>query len=162
VGDVIYFTPSTVDFQWLDTSGRRFEIAYDDRGSRLGIPRRPYLPNEFDNLQTIWDALSDHLTSTQIHALRNMIEAKREEWGISEKSKWESETFRQFCRDAIANTEWKKHNGKYPWALGKNTTKREWLNKWEDYAVHGWLDDAIELHMQIMKEKPKYEKERLP
>ena len=68
--DVIYFTPATIDFQWLDTSGRRFEIAYDDKGSRLGIPRRPYLPNEFEILRKIWDTFSGHLTTTQIHVLR--------------------------------------------------------------------------------------------
>ncbi|MEA3281938.1 MAG: CRISPR-associated protein Csx11 [Euryarchaeota archaeon] len=161
-GDMVCFTPATVDFQWLDTSGRRFEIAYGDKGRRLSIPQRPYLSNEFENLHTIWGTLSDHLTSTQIHALREMIEAKREEWGISEESGDESKTFWQFCRDAIANLEWKKCNGKYPWERDGKTSKTGWLNTWADYAVHGWLDDAIELHMQIMKEKPKYEKERLP
>lgn len=161
-GDVIYFTPATVDFQWLDTSGRRFEIAYGDKGSRLGIPRRPYLPNEFETLRTIWDTLSDHLTPTQIHALREMIETKREGWRISEESRGESETFGQFCRDAIANIEWKKCNGKYPWERDEGISKHDWLDIWKDYAVHGWLDDAIELYMQIMKEKPKCEKERSP
>ncbi|PXF59761.1 MAG: hypothetical protein C4B59_10685 [Candidatus Methanogaster sp.] len=161
-GDTIYFTPATVDFQWLDTSGRRFEIAYDNNGGRLKIPRRPYLPNEFETLQKIWGTLSDHLTSTQIHAFREMIGTKREEWGISEESRGESETFRQFCRDAITNIEWKKCNGKYPWKRDAGISKHDWLDAWADYAVRGWLDDTIELYMQIMKEKPKYEKERSP
>ncbi len=153
-GDVIYFTPATLDFQWLDTSGRRFEIAYDDKGSRLGVPRRPYLPNEFETLRKIWETLSSHLTPTQIHAFRNMIEAKREEWGVSEESRDESETFRQFCRDAIANIEWKKCNGKYPWEKDGDISKQGWLDIWKDYAVRGWLNDAIELYIPLFGDVP--------
>ena len=91
-----------------------------------------------------------------------MIEAKREGWGTSEESVDESKTFWQFCRDAIANLEWKECNGKYPWERDRNTSKTEWLNKWAGYAVRGWLDDTIELYMQIMNEKTKNEKERSP
>lgn len=148
-GDKIYFTPSTLDYQWLDTGGRRFEIAYDEKGQRFDIPQRPYLLDEFDKLQEIWNILSHHLTTTQIHILRNLISSKREEWCIEKDDK----VFRQFCRDALAMAQWKKKDDKYPWEK-RNKDLKEWLETWTDYAVKGWINDVIEINMQILKRKP--------
>ena len=148
-GDKIYFTPSTLDYQWIDTGGRRFEIAYDENGQRFDMPRRPYLLDEFDKLQKIWNTLEKHLTTTQIHALRELIETKRNEWDISENDL----VFRQFCRDAISMAQWKKREDNYPWG-DKEKPDKKWIDTWADYAVNGWLKDVIEINMQILKRKP--------
>ncbi len=152
-GDVVYFTAATLDFQWLDISGRRFEIAYDDTGSRIGIRRRPYMLDELETIKKIWKTLCCHLTSTQIHGMNELIETKRAEW---ESSK----VFRRFCYDTIANLDWKKKNGKYAWEIDKKP-EEEWLNEWTDYAECGLLCDVIELYMKIFKKNPENECEEI-
>lgn len=152
-GDVVYFTSATLDFQWLDTSGRRFEIAYDDRGCRLDVQRRPYMLDEIETIKKIWKTLCCHLTSTQIHGMNELIETKRSEW---ESSK----VFRQFCRNTIANLDWKKKNDEYAWEIDKKP-EEEWLNEWTDYAECGLLNDIIELYMKILKKNPENECEEI-
>jgi hypothetical protein len=157
-GDVIYFTPSTLDFQWLDTGGRRFEIAYDDKGYRLDMQRRPYMLDELVTFKKIWDTFSAHLTSTQIHALNEMIETKRNDWKDSSET---SDVFTQFCRDTIANIDWRKKEMEnervYPWGNDTKTPEKAWLDEWTGYATRGLLTDVIELNMKICKKKSEYE-----
>ncbi|RLC75728.1 MAG: hypothetical protein DRI61_14420, partial [Chloroflexi bacterium] len=162
-GDTIYFTPATFDWVWLDSASRRFEIAYGDDGQRLNpaFKRRPYLLDELDFLERIWDTLRNHLTRTQIHALCELIGMKREEWNVKEVSLAEfddqgnpippDDVFWQFCYEALANAEWRKDKGKFPW--GDDKTRHKWLACWANYAACGWLTDAVELHLQIMKEE---------
>ena len=161
-GDIIYFTPSTLDFQWLDTSGRRFEIAYD-KGHRMDIPQRPYMLDNLDILQLeIWDTFRRYLTTSQIHILYELIETKRSEWDLSD-----SEVFRKFCCNAIANIGWKKQKihgnegGVYPWGIGTKPPEKDWLERWTNYAVRGWLSDVIEIHMKVLKIKPENEREEI-
>lgn len=138
-GDTIYFTPSIFDFEWLDTNSRRFEIAYE-KGKRLGEKgiRRPYLLDNIEILENIWNTLKITATNNQIYALRDTIEQKRREWNSGE-------VFRQFCRDTLATLQWTSP----PWG----NTAEKWLDDWADYAVKGWLSDAVELYVQVMKKK---------
>jgi hypothetical protein len=154
--DVIYFTPSTLDFQWLDTSGRRFEIDYDNKGRRRDMPQRPYMLEDLNILRgEIWETLKKYLSTSQIHVLYELIETKRYEWEVSD-----SEVFRKFCYDVIANVEWKKHKihgstkSVYPWKTDTKPPEKDWLTQWADYAVRGCLSDVIELYMKVLKEKP--------
>jgi CRISPR-associated Csx11 family protein len=156
-GDKIYFTPATFDFQWLDTGGRRFEIAYDEKGYRRDISRRPYMLEELDNMKYIWKTLCNHLTITQIHSMNEMVETKREDWRITGKS----EVFKQFCRDTVVNIEWKKKKGFFPWGNDRKPPGEEWLKKWTDYAESGLLGDVIELYIKILKKDPEKECEEL-
>lgn len=156
-GDLIYFTPATLDFQWLDSAGRRFEIAYDKRGQRFSTPHRPYLLDEIEILNEIWQTLSSHLTKNQIYILRDLIEAKREDWNAKTPNPGREDVFWRFCRNALANLQWNKGKrdnrmDKLPWEV-QNKDCNKWLDPWADYAVRGWITDAIELHLQIMKEE---------
>ncbi len=146
--DVVYFTPATLDFQWLDSAGRRFEISYDDRGQRRGLPRRPYLLDELEALEGIWATLKSHLSKNQIYILRDLIETKREEWQVRETRFAEEDPYWNFCRQALANTDWKRD----PWQT-EGIDRKIWLDRWANYSVRGWIADAIELHLQIMKEE---------
>jgi hypothetical protein len=139
-GDQVYFTPATFDFEWLDASARRFEIAYNDQGERYGRLARPYLLDDLESLQQAWHLMAgaDGLASGQIYALRDTIEARRETWRTSPHN----ETFRQLCRDAICNAEWRKRPA---------ITSLEKLTHW---AVTGLLADTVELYMGVMKQKP--------
>lgn len=145
-GDKIYFTPSTFDFEWLDTSARRFEIAYDETGKRLGRLTRPYLLDELDEIRRAWALISGEkgLSKSQIYALRDSVEARRESWNASSQD--EKETFQRFCREAILNAAWKK------------TPSRENIESFVAWTANGLLADVIELYMGVMKEKTKQDK----
>jgi len=71
--------------------------------------------------------------------LNGLIENKREEWTADDG------VFRQFCRDVLANAEWQPH----PW----EGDRESWLDAWADYAVRGWIADAVELHHHVMKQR---------
>lgn len=149
--DRIYFTPATLDWVWLDSAGRRFEVAYDEKGCRRGLPRRPYFLDELEVLERIWETLKSHLTKTQIYTLVETIELRRETWRIT----GDDDTFQRLCRDALTNAEWRKNSaGQMPWEI-HGRDRDAWLDEWTDYAVRGWLADAFELHLQILKEEVK-------
>ncbi|MCE7984167.1 MAG: hypothetical protein DYG89_23580 [Caldilinea sp. CFX5] len=136
-GDQIYFTAATFDVQWLGISEQRFEIAYDATGQRLTHPTRPYLLDDLATIQKVWDLLSDEngLTTSQIYALRDLVETKRDTWAVNA-------TFRQLCSAAVYNAQWKKR------------PTCEDLTVVTTAAVSGLLADVIELYMGIMKQKP--------
>ncbi len=136
-GDHIYFTPATFDFEWLDTGARRFEIAYDEQGKRYGRFTRPYLLDELDEMQKAWGMLRT-LSKSQLYALRDTIEQKRQDWFPEPEQSLQDEAFKQFCRDVIANIDWKK------------SIDKEKLTEW---AVTGVISDVMEIHVSIMKEK---------
>ena len=143
--DKVYFTPATWDFEWLDTSSRRFEIAYDDRGRRHGRHIRPYLLDECETIQKIWELIAgiDGLSASQINALRNLIETRRTAWEPAPKDK----TYLKWCRTAVRNAEWKR-------ADKPTDAEKNQLSEW---AARGLLADTIELYMEILKERPQRE-----
>ncbi len=162
--DIIYFTPSTLDFHWMDTSGSRFEIAYGETGRRMDKPHRPYLLHDHVKIQNVWKTISRHLNSTQILAIHELIEAKRSEWEYSE-------VFKEFCSNIIANVDWRPYQDKdskqdkdrkkiYPWEISKQQ-KMDFLREYSDYAATGLLSDVIELYIKILKEKPEREREEI-
>ncbi|RMF50590.1 MAG: CRISPR-associated protein Csx11, partial [Anaerolineae bacterium] len=142
-GDVVSFTPDTFDFMWLGSAAQRVSIAYDSNGQRYELPRRPYLLDELPHLYQIWETFKAHLSISQIYILRDTIERKREEWlPTAEESRDKNGVFWQFCRDTVANAQWKNKH----WDTDE-------LDRWADYAVKGWLTDAVELYLHIMKHK---------
>jgi len=149
-GESVYIWPSTFDFEFLDTTARRFEIAYDANGRR---PRRtrPFYLEDLDRLEKLWGYMAC-LTKTQRHQLVRTIEATREAWygqdGEHESVEHESvedPVFRQFVADTLAGATWPK---KQPW----NSIGEEWQKKLIQAGVRGELADLAELHMEILKE----------
>lgn len=146
--DRVYFTPATFDFEFLDTNARRFEIAYDDDGRRKGSLTKPYLLDEVEILEKIWKFMTQkqngkpRLSTSQIIALREMIETKREEWFENPHDSLADENFKKFCHDLFANAQWQ-------W--GKpDKNELQWL---ADMAVRGYFTDAVYLFHHVMKEK---------
>lgn len=141
--DEIYFTPATLDFQWLDSTARRFEIAYDENGRRRDHLTRPYLLDQLNELETAWGMLQN-LSKNQLYALRDAIEQKRAEWFAEPQNSVDDNTFKQFCADVVRNTKW------------KTAVDHQKLTNW---AINGLLADTIQLHVSIMKEKLQSPKE---
>ena len=137
--------PSRFDFEFLDTTARRFEIYYDESGRR---PRhtRPYYLEDLDRLETLWDYMQ-RLSKTQRHQVIRTIEATRETWygQDGDSASTEDDVFRQFVADTLAGAAWPKGQS---WS-GIST---EWQDKLVWAGVHGELTDLSELHMEILKE----------
>ena len=140
-GTKIHIHPSTFDFQFLDVAGRRFDICYDENGRRKGLPRRPYYLEEIEDMKELWEKISNKgtgLTNTQIHALVEEIEKRRESW-VGEYPVTD-DTFKQFVKDALVE------------AFGKTWKNVSNQNLLEKAAISGMLTDVVELYMKIMKQ----------
>lgn len=145
-GDQIYFTTSTFDFEFLDTSARRFEIYYDENGRR---PRRtrPFYLEDLDRFEKLWEILKK-LETSQCHQVIHTIEAIRETWyGQDEENQsLDDPVFQQFVADTLANATWTKDQ------LWKNIPEEQ-HKQLIDAGVRGELADLAELHMEILKER---------
>ncbi len=157
-GDQVLVYPSTFDFEYLDSAGVRFEIAYEKRNRKSpDKAHRPYFLEQIDELNEIWNVLgAGGLNRNQVYALRDAIASKRQEWKSSDNSA--SETFKQFCRDMLVIASWNKvqlpgqNEKKYPWEDPEKDHEK-FFDQWADYAVRSWFDDVIQLHLQIMKDE---------
>jgi len=135
----VAFTPSTFDFEFLDTAGRCFEMAYGDDGRRRGLTRRqrPYLLEETGAIEQAWGEIG-RLARSQINLIGALIEDKRRAWEQPTGTLNVSPTFKQFVGDVLREA--KVHTP----AL-------------EQAALTGLLADALEIHLTIHKEKPQPE-----
>ena len=137
--------PSTFDFEYLDTTGRRFDIYYDEDGRR---PRRtrPFYLEDLDRLEELWKYMK-HLTKTQRQQVIRTIEATRETWhGQDQQGRSvEDDVFKQFVADTLAGAAWPEGQ---PWSK----IPEEWRDKLIQAGVCGELTDLAELHMEILKE----------
>ncbi|ACL26662.1 CRISPR-associated protein Csx11 [Chloroflexus aggregans] len=145
IGETIYRWSSTFDFEFLDTTARRFEIYYDEHGRR---PRRtrPFYLEDLDRLEELWCYMM-RLTKTQRHQVIRTIEATREAWyGPDDNGQpTTDQVFKQFVADTLAGAAWPKGQD---W----NTIPAEWRDKLIQAGVRGELADLAELHMEILKE----------
>lgn len=136
--------PSTFDFEFLDTTGRRFEIHYDDKGRRVSRPTRPWLLDDMDRLEELWQQFK-HLSRTQINQVLGAIEDARDTWQVKLGESNEG-VFRQFVADTLAGAEWPEG------AKWKNWPDEQHQSL-IDAAVSGVLTDLVELHLHVLKEK---------
>jgi hypothetical protein len=142
-GDTVYFTPSTFDFEYLDSASRRFAISYEANGRRFGRPTRPYYLEDLERLEGLWQTFCK-LSPTQVKQVLQTIEITRERWfGRDETHRSASDpVFRRFVENTLANAEW-------DWKTIENSEQLITA------AVRGELADLAELHLEILKEERK-------
>jgi hypothetical protein len=144
--DQIYFTPSTFDFEYLDSTARRFDIHYDKNGRR---PRktRPFYLEDLDRFQTLWEILQN-LETSQRHQVIYTIEATRDMWyGEDIEKSWEDRVFWHFVSDTLANAAWTKKYKK--WIDIPQENRQQLIQA----GVRGELADIADLYMEILKER---------
>lgn len=136
-GDILRILPSTFDFEFLDSSSRRFEVYYDDEGKRRDKTKslRPYLLEELDEFKKIWDIISNVLSTSQIKNIMHLLETKREFWSVGVND----QVFRNYVSDVLNNANWQKK------------PEKEDFDNIVNAAVTGKLKDIIELYMDILK-----------
>lgn len=165
VGDQIRFMSSTFDFEFLDTTSRRFEIYYGDNGRRASRCTRPFYLEDLDRLDLLWSLLKQ-LERTQRYQLIATIEATRELWYGSPDHQPDDKVFTQFVHDTLAGAAW-PHQQRW------DSVQHIWVDRpkadphpggWQSIppklrqqlihaGVRGELADLIELRMEILKER---------
>lgn len=155
-GDKVFIRPSRFEFEFLDTTGRRFELNYDAQSgmriapaNRLHPATRPFLLEEIADLETVWDALKK-LPSGQRDFLVRLIETKRTEWKVETA---DDATLRRFACDTlrtVGNGWWEKLDDDKQQLMAKQKLLAEW-------AAKGKLADAVELYEKMMKLDPNKE-----
>jgi hypothetical protein len=144
-GETIYARASIFDFEFLDATGRRFEIYYDENGRR---PRRtrPFYLEDLDRLDELWK-LMKRLAISQRHQVIHIIEATREMWyGANDDRAKGDNVFRQFVADTLAGAAWPKDKS---WSKMTDDERQSLIKA----GVRGELADLAELHMEILKER---------
>lgn len=131
--------PSTFDFEFLDTTGRRFEIHYNGNGQRTTRPTRPWLLDDLSRLEKLWEQFRS-LETSQIYQIIGAIEETANRWKIDRSDP----VFRQFVSDTLAGAAWPKEE---PWK------KYEHQTEMIEAGCAGLLTDLTELHLQILKEE---------
>ncbi|MFQ5793571.1 MAG: CRISPR-associated protein Csx11 [Candidatus Bipolaricaulia bacterium] len=150
-GDQVYITSSLFDFEWLDTNARRFDVSYAEGKRRAPDKRnRPYLLDDLERFACLWKLIYKNLTTSQVKHLDGLIEAKRQEWGEGTGQQKYSETFEQFVCDALKTAGWKKNP--------KDWDSKEWEMLYRA-TLTGELHDVLELYMEILKCKPKRDRQ---
>jgi hypothetical protein len=141
----VWGRPSRFDFEFLDITARRFEIAYDENGRR---PRRtrPFYLEDLDRFEKLWSYV-ERLTKTQRHQVIRTIEATRETWHGQDHDGESAtdEVFQQFVADTLAGATW-------PQSQAWGSIPQDWQEKLIQAGVLGELTDLAELHMEILKE----------
>ncbi|MCL0081578.1 hypothetical protein M1N64_05055, partial [Peptococcaceae bacterium] len=135
-GDLVEIYPSQFDFEFLSASAQRFEVTYNKDGKRQEPIKanRPYLIEQLDQFEYIWQVIRTNLSTSQIKHINGLIETKRIAWQIS----GENTVFEKFVYDIFCNAEW------------KNGIPAE-INELIKSAVKGELRDILELYNTILK-----------
>lgn len=143
VGDQVWFTPATFDFEFLDTTTRRFEIHYDDHGRRTTRRTRPFYLDDLERFDRLWEVFL-RLSTTQRHQVVRTIEATREEWFGQDRNGMSvtDPVFRQFVHDTLTGAEW-------DWGALPQHIRDQLVAA----GVRGELADLLELRIEILKEK---------
>jgi hypothetical protein len=143
VGDRVWFTPATFDFEFLDTTTRRFEIHYDTNGRRSNRRTRPFYLDDLERFDRLWEVFL-RLSTTQRHQVVRTIEVTREEWFGQDRNGMSvtDPVFRQFVHDTLADAEW-------DWRALPQHIRDQFVAA----GVRGELADLLELRMEILKEE---------
>lgn len=148
-----YVRPARFDFEFLDTTARRFAIRYDGDGHRSRTTR-PFLLEDLDRLESLWDRFAQ-LKSNQINQIVGAIEATREMWGLaSVRHKEEYPVFWRFVSDTLAGARWPEQDAQardLRWHTWSDTERQALIAA----AACGELADWAELHLRILKDDRK-------
>lgn len=134
---------STLDFEFLESAGRRFEVAYAGEPARRRVSEKAHRPiriEDFTKVRQCWETLKASFGMAQIKALDGLLHAKRTEWGAEHLSC-------DFIKAAFWNADWKKGSAK--------DTRPQDIEFLTDCVKRGWFADALEIFLSIEKYSPR-------
>lgn len=148
-GDKLRVRPSFLDFEFLDTNRRRFDIVLNERTenwkkrkhSIIGANGpRPYLLGDltkFERLRNVFETIGSW---TPIRDLESLTIAKKQGWGVNKKN----DVYENIVNSALENKFSRFFKDENNW---KNNIKPFLLG----CILEGSFFDAIELYKSIMK-----------
>jgi len=146
-GDVIKAYPNYYDFEFLDTTTRRFDIQMKDTKKREHSffgknGTRPYLLEQLPDIQSLWQRLKSmpDLTDTKLKNIEMLLQTKIKEWQVTinkENSVWE----------ALVDSMLKKEFGL--------DVEEEEFKFFKKAILTGLFLDCLELHLKILKQRIK-------
>lgn len=146
-GDVIKAYPNYYDFEFLDTTTRRFDLKMEDTEKRCHSffgknGTRPYLLEQLPDIQTLWQRLKSmpDLTNTKLKNIEMLLQTKIKEWQVTinkENSVWEA------LVDSILKKE-----------FGLDVEEEE-FKFFKKAILTGLFLDCLELHLKILKQRIK-------
>lgn len=146
---------SRFDFEFLDSSSRRFEMMLNKNRRRehsvIGENGpRPYLLEDLRKMIELWNIMNEKLTHSQIKNLEYLCASKIEEWELkdiigndtlSEEEKERSEIFKEFVKSSVENI-----CGKLSEAQKEDEEMKEKISQ---SIISGMFFDVIELFMTL-------------
>src|SRR5690606_32256889 len=137
---------SRFDYEFLDTTGRTYDIAYDPASAmRLSRPTRPYPLEHLETLDKVWHDFQT-LSRSQRYQVVQAIEATSDEWNLDHAARQKSSVFERFVADTLAGAAW-------PAAGWRSRLSDADRSRLVAAGVRGDLADVVEIHMQILKEQ---------
>jgi hypothetical protein len=145
-GQAIHIRPSLFDFEYLDATGRRFEISYGGAGRRRGSATRPLLLEDLERFERLWRALvkgTRPLSTSQLQNLEEMLLGRITEWhGGDVAQAVADDVYKSFARDVL-------HRLDKSWW---NTLGAAQKTELETAVERGEILDLLDLMMHILKE----------
>ena len=150
-GDTLLIYPNYYDFEFLDSTARRYDIrleAFRRRSSVTAALSKPCLLDEFEqDLVGLWDGLTSGdtksitpgLTDTKLRNIESLWLAKLQEWHVN------------LATDCDRRQQWQ--------ALVEATLMKEWpqthakSGKLREAILSGLFFDCLELHLRVLKER---------
>lgn len=145
-GDTLKIYPNYYDFEFLDSTSRRYDITLDEnclrRSNATNFSVKPYFLDELDQkFLDIWEKIKKlpAVTDTKLRNIESLWLTKIRDWKV-DLTKKDSESFKQ----------WNK--------LVESTLKQEFgdVDEMLRESIHsGLFFDCLELNLKILKEKVK-------
>ena len=134
--------PSHFDFIYLEQTAARFQVVYnpaagDTHYQRMGGGTRPHPIEGLADFQRAWQLLQP-LATSQIKALDDRLHVTPELWPNGRDS-----TFQWFAGAALREAEWPR----------RHVPNEEELQFLLSCATRGVLEDVIEIHLGIQKDR---------
>lgn len=158
-GDLVSLNPSYFDFEFLDTTTRRFDI-FLESGKRphkvFDSGPRPYYLEEVDAFKNLWDffcgknAQGKKITSSQIQNFQTLLVSKIKEWDLKNVDDLRCDTFKTLIEDSITRILGIQRK------IEKDgrTIENQDFNLISKSVSSGLFFDVFELYVTIMKQKP--------
>ena len=165
--DIITFYPGYYDFEFLDSTTRRYDIFWDEatnfkrRSNVTQLFSKPYLLDELEHkIVKLWKgikgkdgkdkSLMPEITDTKLRNIESLWLSKLQEWKVDISIK-ESKEFEEWAN--LVEATLKKEFSKYL-KLGSKEDKDDF--EWLKEVIHsGLFFDCLELYLRILKERIK-------
>ncbi len=153
VGDVIQAYPNYYDFEFLDTTARRYDLQMASNGEKRshhllgkdGI--RPYFLEQLHDIQRLWQRLKTmpDLTDTGLRNIESLLQSKVSEWRVFFRKKDSGFEAYETLVDSILKKE-----------LGLDPDSED-FGFFKHALLSGMFFDCLELYLKILKERIKEE-----